>query len=227
MPKAAGQNHSARRPATVAGLALIGMAVLAPIAVFGILSDLVVRGATAETAQNLAESTAALTLAMVLLLIVVVLDIVVALALFAFFRPVRDGLVYAMTASRLLYAAAFLAAISQLARAATTTSASNSIDSERAAEYALRFEPVWDAALVLFAVHLVLLGWLFWRTQGTPTWLGGLLLIAGLGYGVDSLGTLLTDGYSFELSTVTFVGEIVLIFWLLIKGRLTVIGTAK
>jgi hypothetical protein len=44
------------------------------------------------------------------------------------------------------------------------------------------------------------------------------MVIAGAGYVVDALGTLLSSGYSLELSRFTFVGEVVFIFWLLIRG---------
>ena len=40
-------------------------------------------------------------------------------------------------------------------------------------------------------------------------------MIAGTGYVVDSLGGLLYATYPFELASVTFVGEVVLMIWLL------------
>lgn len=36
---------------------------------------------------------------------------------------------------------------------------------------------------------------------------------------IDSVGPVLSAGYDIELATFTFVGEVVLIFWLLIEGR--------
>jgi hypothetical protein len=43
--------------------------------------------------------------------------------------------------------------------------------------------------------------------------------VAGLGYLVDGLGTLLLPGYAAVVAQFTFVGEVALIGWLLIKGR--------
>ena len=43
--------------------------------------------------------------------------------------------------------------------------------------------------------------------------------ILGLGYAVDSFGVVLFAGYALEVATFTFVGEVVLIFWLLLRGR--------
>jgi membrane protein implicated in regulation of membrane protease activity len=42
--------------------------------------------------------------------------------------------------------------------------------------------------------------------------------IAGLGYAVDGLGTVLVAGYSTSVASVTFLGEVVLIVCLLVKG---------
>jgi hypothetical protein len=52
-----------------------------------------------------------------------------------------------------------------------------------------------------------------------PTFLGILLTLAGLGFAVDSFGVVLFAGYALEVAAITFVGEAVLIFWLLLRGR--------
>ena len=58
--------------------------------------------------------------------------------------------------------------------------------------------------------------------------IGVLLVLAGLGYMVDKIGSVLVSGYSLEISRFSFVGEAVLIFWLLIKGvRLGVSHTQR
>jgi hypothetical protein len=46
-----------------------------------------------------------------------------------------------------------------------------------------------------------------------------LLVIAGLGYAIDALGSVLFAGYQANVATSSFVGEVVLIAWLLVKGR--------
>lgn len=57
------------------------------------------------------------------------------------------------------------------------------------------YEDVWSAGLVL------------------------LLVIAGLGYAVDAFGVVLFAGYGADVARFTFLGELFLIFWLLLKGR--------
>ena len=51
-----------------------------------------------------------------------------------------------------------------------------------------------------------------------PKIFGILLLIAGLGYLADGFGTVLIPEYSISIEQFTFVGEVALIFWLLISG---------
>ena len=43
--------------------------------------------------------------------------------------------------------------------------------------------------------------------------------MAGVGYLVDSFAALLFTEYAVSLSAFTFVGEFLLMLWLLIKGR--------
>lgn len=68
-------------------------------------------------------------------------------------------------------------------------------------------------------MHLLLLGYLAYRSGYVPKGVGILLVIAGLGYAADSVGPVLSSGYTVELVLFTFIGEVVLLFWLLIKGR--------
>ena len=51
-----------------------------------------------------------------------------------------------------------------------------------------------------------------------PKIFGILLVIAGLGYLADGFGTVLIPDYSISIGQFTFVGEVALIFWLLISG---------
>jgi hypothetical protein len=49
--------------------------------------------------------------------------------------------------------------------------------------------------------------------------LGILVAVAGAGYLVDSFGALLFSGHALSVAAVTFVGEFLLMLWLLVKGR--------
>ena len=49
------------------------------------------------------------------------------------------------------------------------------------------FEKTWHAGLLLFGASLVVVGWLTVRCTWLPSWLGVLVIIAGAGYGLDSI----------------------------------------
>ena len=67
-------------------------------------------------------------------------------------------------------------------------------------------------------MHLLVIGWLLLRRSGVfATIVGALVLLAGAGYLADSvLWVLVPDGL--VVAQFTFIGEIVLIAWLVIGG---------
>jgi hypothetical protein len=81
------------------------------------------------------------------------------------------------------------------------------------------FNAVWDAGLVLFGFHLLLLGYLVIRSSYVPTWLGILLVPAGCAYLVDSFGSIVMRDYSANVAGFLFVGEALLMLWLLARSR--------
>jgi hypothetical protein len=48
--------------------------------------------------------------------------------------------------------------------------------------------------------------------------LGILVIVSSLGYLVDCFGKLLIPGYNLTIAMVTFVGEVLLMFWFLWRG---------
>ena len=71
---------------------------------------------------------------------------------------------------------------------------------------------------MLFGMHLLVIGWLLLRRSGVfATIVGVLVLLAGAGYLADSvLWILVPDGLA--VAQFTFIGEIVLIAWLVVGG---------
>jgi hypothetical protein len=175
-----------RQPGRVAGIGLLAMSVLAGFANFGVV----------ERVATPADTTTTLFRAAVLALVLVVaLDVLVALALREFFAPVDHALATLAAWFRLVYAAVFLVAVARLSTGEVEG-----------------FRDVWDLGLVLFGVHLVLLGYLVHRSANVPSLLGALVGVAGLGYAVDGAG------FATGLAAFTFVGEVLFMLWLLVKG---------
>ena len=73
-------------------------------------------------------------------------------------------------------------------------------------------------SLIVFGMHLVLVGYLIFRSNYIPRIIGVLLVVNGLGWVVDSLQPYLYPNAKLEFVTVTFFGEMVFMLWLLIRG---------
>jgi hypothetical protein len=73
-------------------------------------------------------------------------------------------------------------------------------------------------AQIFWGLWLLPLGYLVFKSGFIPIILGVLLIIAGLGYIMDSLGKFLISNYNITIASYTFIGEVLLLLWLLIKG---------
>ena len=216
---------STRTAALIAGLGLLLMAILAPFANFYVLGNLVVANDAKATTENIMASSGLFRLGIVGFLTVAVLDVLVAWALHILLEPVSRNLSLLAAWFRLLYAAVFALALSPLLGILQLLSAGESLKGLEAGQLHAQvmlsvgaFRYGWDLSLVLFGFHLLVLGYVVFRSGFMPKWLGVLLGIAALGYLADSFGKFLVPNYNITVAAFTFVGEVVLIFWLLWKG---------
>jgi hypothetical protein len=131
-----------------------------------------------------------------LLAAVIALDVVAAIALVPVLRQAGPRLALTAAALRILYAAAFAVAVVQLAAGDVGA-----------------FQAIWDAALAVFGLHLLLVATLFVRGRALPSWVGILVALAGVGYLVDA--ALVAGNGEAAIGQFTFVGEVVLLVWLL------------
>ena len=219
-------NSQVHRASVIAGLGILLLAILAGISHFVVLENLVTHGDATQTANSIVNSENMFRLGIASLLLVAVLDVVVAWALFTVFEPVSRSVSLLAAWFRALYATIFVVAISQLIgvlHLLNTAEYLTVYTTEQLHTQALlgitSFTDLWSAGLILFGVHLLLLGYLAYVSEYVPRLLGVLLVVAGLGYVIDSFGLVLSSAYTIELAAFTFIGEVALIFWLLIKGR--------
>ena len=80
------------------------------------------------------------------------------------------------------------------------------------------FEKTWHAGLPCSA-HPGVAGWLTVRCTWLPSWLGVLVIIAGAGYGLDSIVATLVSDPAIEVSAITFIGEVLLAVWLVMRWQ--------
>ena len=88
------------------------------------------------------------------------------------------------------------------------------------------FNDIWYVGQFLFGLHLLLIGYLAYRSGYVPRLLGALIAISGLGYAADSLGAVLSQGSWTDISAFTFIGEFLLALWLLIRARSIAVSTS-
>jgi hypothetical protein len=216
---------SIRAASITAGVALLLMSV---VAIFGkviAVDGLVTAGNAAETVGDILASLGLFRLGIASLVIVVALDVVVAWALYRVFSPVSASLSILAAALRLVYSGVFMVAIGQLVgvvRLLTDDSRLDVFSADQLNAQAMlgitAFKDIWYVSQLLFGLHLLLIGYLAYRSGYLPRLLGVLLAIAGLGYATDSLGAVLSPGTWTDISSFTFVGEFLLALWLLIRA---------
>lgn len=130
------------------------------------------------------------------ILVIIVLDVIVAWSLYYVLKPASADISLLASLMRIVYSAAFFAALALLQNLEA-------------------FNAAWNMSLFLFGIHLLLAGYLVMKANYMPTWLGALVALAGLGYVIDST-SLLID-YPVTVSMFTFFGELILAIWLIAK----------
>ena len=178
-----------------------------------------------RTAHDILASEGLFRLGIVSLILVIALDVMIACALYRVFSPVNKSLSIIAAAMRLVYSAVFMVAIAQLPGVLRLLTDDSSRAVYGADEVNLQaslglaaFTDIWYVSQFLFGLHLLVEGYLAYRSGYVPRPLGALLAIAGLGYATDSLGSVLSHGSWTPVSSFTFLGEFLLALWLLIRA---------
>lgn len=213
-----GTDASAVRKASItAGAGLLLMAVLSGIGYLVAIKGLTVPGNAARTAEKIAAHSELFRFGIVSLFFVAALDVVVAWALYRVFAPVSGAISKFAAGLRIAYAGIFVIAIGRLVGVLGLLGTKQ--QPSAVLGRITSFTNIWDAGLVLFGLHLLVVAYLAYRSGYVPKVLGVLLAIAGLGYVFDSLSAALTHGSSTPVSSFTFVGEFLLALWLVTVGR--------
>jgi Domain of unknown function (DUF4386) len=223
---------SERQAARIGGIAYVAIIVLAAIAYFVVLGDLIEPDDAAATAANLRDSETAFRIAILALVGVIFADVVVAWALYVFLRRANRDLALLAAWFRLVYTAIAGASLfallvaQQLAEGAADLSALDV--GQRESEAALFVDAYyygWSVGLTCFGVHLLLVGRVIVKADYVPRLLGTLLMVAGVGYLIQNLASIvLTDYDDYEgffmllLVVMSAPGEFSLAGWLLLRG---------
>jgi hypothetical protein len=216
---------SPRTAALVSGVGMLLMALFSPFAFLTTYQNIMVSGDATATAANIIAAGSRFNIGITIFLLVAILDVVVAWALYELFKPVDRSFSLLAGWLRLAYAPVFALSLTNLVSASKwlgNADYQNAFEMDQLNAYAMQsvgaFRSGWDIGLAIFGLHLLVLGYLAIKSGFLPSWLGVLLVVASIGYLVDSFGRLLWPEYSISLAQFTFVGEVLLIFWLIRRG---------
>jgi hypothetical protein len=217
--------QSMRRASLTAGISYLLMVPLSAVGVFMAVQGLTTPGDADSTARNIVASEGLFRLGIVSLFANVALDMVVAWALYRVFSPVNRSISRLAAWFQIVFAGVFMVAIGELPgvlRLLDTDAHPAVFDARQMHSLALErintFTSIWDAGMVFFGLHLVLVGYLTYRSGFMPRLLGVLVVIAGLGYLSDSIGQILFQSYTTDIGLFTFPGELLLAIWLLVRA---------
>lgn len=206
-----------RGQSRLAGVLLLGVAVAAGVATAGMSG--IVTGDPATTAAALAGGQTHLGVAVLSYLAAFLLDVPVAVLLYAVLRDVQPTVAVTAAALRAVYAAGAVALVVVLVGPAALPGSAGAASLEAAA--LSLFGHAFTVLLAVFGVHLVLLGWLLWRSGGLPRWLAVLVTAGGAAYVVHTVVLLIAPGAEPTVAPVLALlalGELVLAVWLVARG---------
>lgn len=201
------------------------MAIGAPIAFFHLLPQGIVAGDGAATVERLRTNGTPFLVGTYLLFLTYVMDVVVAWALYWLLRPGQQALSMLVAWMRLVYTAlAFIGLMAYF----QAYDLSNSPDLESpGGATVLQAEVMFQlfaaqsttrVALTFFGIHLMVMGFVVWRSSHIPRWLGVAVTLAGAAYvilyGVRYFAPHLAPGWLMLFA----LGELVFMGWLLVAG---------
>ena len=223
---------STKQQAQSAGLLYFLVALTAPLGLLYVPAKLIVTGNASATAENIRTSEWLLRLGIASELIHQTIAVFLVLALYRLFKPVNEAL-----ARQVVILGALLSVPIMFVNVLNAVAAQIFASGPK---YLSVFDKPQRDALAYLFLHLhsrgIVVASIFWglwlfpfgilviRSGFIPRVLGYLLIIAGVGYAASSFTTLVLPRYAELVSKIALpleMGELPIIFWLLIWGART------
>lgn len=162
----------------------------------------------------------------------VVFDVVLAWALYILLKPVNKNLSLLSGWLRLVNSTIFGIALYNLFSVLQILSGAEYLKVFVAGQlhaqvmlFLNAFNHTWLIGLVFFGLHLFFLGYLIFKSGYIPRILGVLLIVASVGYLIDSFANFLLPNYTnyatiflLVVAVPSIIAELSFTFWLLFKG---------
>ncbi|MBI1344630.1 MAG: DUF4386 family protein [Terrimonas sp.] len=219
---------SLRKSAIIAGTGYILIFVLGLITNFSVFEKLIITGDAATTTNNIMEQTTVFRLGLVSWLVVLICDTIIAWALFYLFKPVSRSGSLLVALFRIVYIVVFGAALTNLVSVLHIIGHPVGNTAYMQGQVMLFMDAYtygFHFGIIFFGVHLFLMGYLMFRSGFMSKWVGILLIIAGVGYLVDSFSNILSPAYTanktaslFVVAIPAIIAELAFTIWLLMKA---------
>jgi len=216
----------AQRFARVAGVLVVISILAGGFAEVYVPGKLLIRSDPAATARSMADSALLFRWSFVIYLVEAICDVSLALILYLLLRPVSQslsllaaffGLVSTSTfaVAELFYFAAAIPVLDSDVRQYLTTGQRDAFIYSALTLYAYG----GSVFMAFYGLATALRGYLVYRSAYLPAWLGGLLVLAGIGFISKNLVTVLLPQFDSEvLLAPMFLAMASLGGWLLVKG---------
>ncbi|HEV3154533.1 MAG TPA: DUF4386 domain-containing protein [Candidatus Baltobacteraceae bacterium] len=212
-----------RTAAIIAGLAYLFDPV--SYAEFTLYPKLVVSDHIAQTITNISSNHGAFLMMFFFYFINFAEDVVVAWALYYLFAPVNRAVSALAALFQLVYAGIAFVGLLNLATVFHMVTQPEYLASLGTGPLHAdinillhTFRSYYSLGLILFGVHLLLIGALIVRASYVPWWIGVALIIDGGGWIVTELQPYLYPAVNVDFLFFTFFGELLFMLWLLIMG---------
>lgn len=224
-----------RQSAVIAGMSLLIMTIAAFFSYGYVHSSLIINGDPIATLNNIQGSIGLFNAEVLGWLIILITDILVSWAFYIYLKPIHQGFSLLAGWLRLIYTAILAVAVSNLVQIGVLVNQSGKLFSQSIDTLASQvmlsvgtFESVWSLGLIVFGLHLFVIGLVTSKTRTIPRIISILLCIAGASYMLIHLlhGFIpnlknVTSMLEMILSIPMIVGELGFGIWLLIKGGKT------
>jgi len=210
--------------AVVTGLAYLLNPV--PFAEFLIYPKVVVAGNIQQTVSNIGAHHGLFLTALFCYIVNFAEDIVIAWALYFLLAPVNKALSLLAALFRLMYTAVALAGAFNLVTVYRMVTDPEYLATFGAAQFNAQINLLlhtfrYDysfAICVIFSIHLLLTGWLIFRSRYMPWWLGIIIVVNGLAWLISNLKPYLYPAANLGPIGLAYFGELLMMAWLLIWG---------
>ena len=195
------------------------------IAEFTVIDKLVNMNSAESTVKNISENLSLFRHGLILYVVNFIGDIIAAWGLYILLKPVSNFFSMFAASLRIIFTILSLVSLMNLLTVLQLLQPHDYLKIFTAGQLQAQvmialhsFREGWLFCYIFFGLYLILIGWLVFISKYIPKLIGVCLIIAGLGWLVDSVQPYLFPSIKTNIGMITGVLELVFMFWLFIKG---------